>query len=47
MKKYFALLLAGMMALSLAACGGSSAPASSEPAAETEAAEPAAEAEGT
>ena len=42
MKKYFALLLAGMMALSLAACGGSSAPASSEPAAET-----AAEAEGT
>ena len=47
MKKYFALLLAGMMALSLAACGGSSAPASSEPAAETEAAEPAAEAEVT
>ena len=47
MKKYFALLLAGMMAFSLAACGGSSSASSSEPAAETEAAEPAAEAEGT
>ena len=39
MKKYFALLLAGMMAVSLAACGGSTG-ASSAPAAE-----PAAEAE--
>ena len=51
MKKYFALLLAGMMAFSLAACGGSSSAPASEPAAETEAeapaAEPAAEAEGT
>ena len=47
MKKYFALLLAGMMAVSLAACGGStgasSAPAA-EPAAEAEAEAPAAEA---
>ena len=41
MKKYFALLLAGMMAVSLAACGGSTG-ASSAPAAE-----PAAEAEAT
>ena len=41
MKKYFALLLAGMMAFSLAACGGSS---SSAPAAETETAETEAEA---
>ena len=40
MKKYFALLLAGMMAFSLAACGGSS---SSAPAAETETAETEAE----
>ena len=51
MKKYFALLLAGMMALSLAACGGSSSAPAAEPAAETEAeapaAEPAPEAEGT
>ena len=51
MKKYFALLLAGMMAFSLAACGGSSSAPAAEPAAETEAeapaAEPAAEAEGT
>ena len=51
MKKYFALLLAGMMAFSLAACGGSSSAPASEPAAETEAeapaAEPAPEAEGT
>ena len=48
MKKYFALLLAGMMAFSLAACGGSSsAPAAETPAAETEGTEaeaPAAEA---
>ena len=56
MKKYFALLLAGMMAFSLAACGGSSsAPAAETPAAETEgteaeapaAADTAAETEGT
>ena len=51
MKKYFALLLAGMMAFSLAACGGSSSAPAAEPAAETEAeapaAEPAPEAEGT
>ena len=56
MKKYFALLLAGMMAFSLAACGGSSsAPAAETPAAETEGTEaeapaaeaPAAETEGT
>ena len=43
MKKYFAMILAGMMAVSLAACGGSSnAPAAApaaEPAAEAEAAE--------
>ena len=48
MKRYFALLLAGMMAFSLAACGGSSsAPAAETPAAETEGTEaeaPAAEA---
>ena len=42
MKKYFALLLAGVMALSLAACGGSSsAPAAP---AETQKEEAAAEA---
>ena len=45
MKKYFAMLLAGMMAFSLAACGGSSSASSSEPAAETEAEAPAEEAE--
>ena len=43
MKKYFAMILAGMMAVSLAACGGSSnAPAAApaaEPAAEAEAPE--------
>ena len=44
MKKYFAMLLAGMMAFSLAACGGSSS-TTSEPAAETEAEAPAEEAE--
>ena len=41
MKKYLAMLLAGMMAVSLMACGGSgsaSSSASSEPAAQTEAA---------
>ena len=44
MKKYFAMLLAGMMAVSLVACGGSStasapaeAPAEEAPAAEAEA----------
>ena len=38
MKKYFALLLAGMMAFSLAACGGSSsAPAAEAPAADASA----------
>ncbi len=42
MKKWIAALLAGAMALSLAACGGSSS-ASQEPAAETAAEEPAAE----
>ena len=31
MKKYFALLLAGMMAFSLAACGGSSSAPAAEP----------------
>ena len=40
MKKYLAMILAGMMAVSLAACGGSSSGSSSAPAAE-----PAAEAE--
>ena len=40
MKKYFAMILAGMMAVSLAACGGSSSGSSGTPAAE-----PAAEAE--
>ena len=40
MKKYFAMILAGMMAVSLAACGGSSSGSSNAPAAE-----PAAQAE--
>ena len=43
MKKYFAMILAGMMAVSLVACGGiSNAPAAApaaEPAAEAEAPE--------
>ena len=49
MKKYFALLLAGMMAVSLAACGGSSASSApaAEPAAEAEAEAEAPEAEAT
>ena len=37
MKKYFAMILAGMMAVSLAACGGSSSAPAAEPAAEAEA----------
>ena len=43
MKKFFAMILAGMMAVSLAACGGSSNAPAAEPAAEAEA--PAAEAQ--
>ena len=44
MKKKLALLLAGIMTLSLlTACGGSSAPAAEAPAAEAEAEAPAAE----
>ena len=37
MKKYFAMILAGMMAVSLAACGGSSSAPAAEPTAEAEA----------
>ena len=37
MKKLFAMILAGMMAVSLAACGGSSSAPAAEPAAEAEA----------